>query len=199
MAGGQLPDRHSMIYANNLWFGVPRGITCDQYGISDATDTTGFVPQPEIWYNLICTFAAACSRYISMEKLISSADGLQLLFTGLPECEILSVGGWWQGGPLSINGKLDEVRLYNRALNAGEKYQIREWLYHATSSLLLIPVVDLKKGLLLYLPFSGSMADSAAIIILRRRWVARRSLIMSMVMPTVRSGDREWRKAAGHQ
>jgi Concanavalin A-like lectin/glucanases superfamily len=32
----------------------------------------------------------------------------------------LNIGGWWDGDPESINGELDEVRLYNRVLNADE-------------------------------------------------------------------------------
>jgi hypothetical protein len=30
------------------------------------------------------------------------------------------VGGWWDGDPASLNGTMDEVRLYNRVLTANE-------------------------------------------------------------------------------
>jgi hypothetical protein len=42
--------------------------------------------------------------------------------TSLYTCPMdkLCIGGWWDGDPESINGKMDEVRIYNRLLTTKE-------------------------------------------------------------------------------
>ena len=36
----------------------------------------------------------------------------------------LIIGGWWSGDLIPVNGSMDEVRIYNRALNKDEINQL---------------------------------------------------------------------------
>jgi hypothetical protein len=110
---------NSMVASSNVWFGVPRGITCDQYGISDVTDTTNFTPQVESWYNLICTFRKGTLRTYINGKLVKEKTAPAYNSQVCPTAKFV-VGGWWQNDPESVNGKIDNVRLYNRELNSEE-------------------------------------------------------------------------------
>ncbi|HEY4064270.1 MAG TPA: LamG domain-containing protein [Puia sp.] len=95
---------------------------CDNYGLTDPnkmSDTTTFIPQSERWYNAICTYRkGSVSVYIN-GQLISTKTSTGTHAHVCPSAQIV-VGGWWSGGAESINGVLDEVRLYNRVLSAKE-------------------------------------------------------------------------------
>jgi len=114
------------------------------------------VLQPGTWYNIICVFRDGVSK-IYVNGILDTT-----LVTNnhhVPVClsSNIIVGGWWDGDPVSINGTLDEVRLYNRAINTQEIAKLAEGFPVQPST----PVADLKRGLLLYLPFNGSIADSS--------------------------------------
>jgi hypothetical protein len=83
------------------------------------TDTTSFIPQVGSWYNAICTFTkGSASVYINGKLINTKTAGLTTaLFC--PTANLV-VGGWWNSSPENTNGKLDEVRMYNRTLNAKE-------------------------------------------------------------------------------
>jgi len=144
--------------ASNVWFGVVGSAgTCDDYGNgTSAVDTTNFTPQPEIWYNVICTFSKGVLRTYLNGKLISEKTTTDPYAHVCPNAKFV-VGGWWQNDPISINGKLDEVRLYNRALGAAEIAKLAQGFSEVPPT----TGADLHKGLLLYLPFNGSIADSS--------------------------------------
>jgi hypothetical protein len=82
-------------------------------------DTVDLVLAPESWYNVIATFNKGVLQTYINGKLISTKTGADPI---VPICSSakMTIGGWWDGDPASINGKLDEVRLYNRVLNADE-------------------------------------------------------------------------------
>jgi len=111
----------------NLDFGA-NDITagCDNSGGSDpnkVNDTTGFVPQLNAWYNVICTYHKDTLQVFVNGSLISTKIGPGSQANLCPASQIV-VGGWWNSDPISINGKLDEVRLYNRVLNSHEITQL---------------------------------------------------------------------------
>jgi len=124
---------NSMTIGNNLWFGVPRGITCDQYGIIDATDTTSFVAQPEAWYNLTCTFQKGTLKVYVNGNLISQKVTPAYNSQVCPDAKFV-VGGWWQNDPESLNGTIDNVRLYNRVLNGDEIALLAKYYQPTTNS-----------------------------------------------------------------
>ena len=112
--------------------------------------------QPNTWYNLVLVFKKGVSRIYVNGQLDSTLTTNNKIVPVCMSSNIL-VGGWWDGEPTSINGKLDEVRLYNRALNTNEISKLAEGFPVLPST----PQPDLSRGLLLYLPFSGNIADSS--------------------------------------
>ena len=80
---------------------------------------SSFVPQANVWYNAITIFHnGVLSTYINGSFVSSNTASESKVF--LCSASQVIIGGWWQGGPISINGELDNVRMYNRVLNADE-------------------------------------------------------------------------------
>lgn len=82
------------------------------------TDTS-FIPQLGSWYNVICIYhKGTIQTYVNgvLNATIVSPGTAALL---CPASQVV-IGGWWDGDPLSLNGKLDEIRLYNRVLTPHE-------------------------------------------------------------------------------
>ena len=93
---------------------------CDTDGGTASTDNIStFTPQTEAWYNFIAVYHKGLTQIYVNGALVSTKTGTVTkanLCTGAQ----MVIGGWWQNDPISINGKLDEVRLYNRVLNTDE-------------------------------------------------------------------------------
>jgi hypothetical protein len=126
---------------------------------NSATDTSNLTLPIGAWYNLIAVFNRGTMNLYANGTLISTQKSISPVVPICPGSQI-SIGGWWDGDPQSINGKLDEVRLYDRALNTGEIAKLSQG-FPVQSAPSDTSVADLKKGLLLYLPFNGSIADSS--------------------------------------
>jgi hypothetical protein len=80
-------------------------------------DTSGFAPQVGSWYNVILMYANGTQWIYVNGQLISAKSGFPPAVQVCPNANFV-VGGWWNGDPMSINGELDELRFYNRRLNA---------------------------------------------------------------------------------
>ncbi|HEY4209455.1 MAG TPA: LamG domain-containing protein [Puia sp.] len=96
--------------------------SCDDIGDknpNNVEDSTGFHLVPGSWYNIISIYhRGAVTTYVN-GRLVSSKQGTGTKALNCPDAQFI-VGSWWAGGPESINGKLDEVRFYNRTLNKEE-------------------------------------------------------------------------------
>ena len=95
---------------------------CSTYGKIDninIADTTGFVPVTGAWYNAISIYHKGSVQFYVNGKLVSSKTGAGTLANLCPDAQIV-IGGWWNGDPQSFNGKLDNIRLYNRVLTPHE-------------------------------------------------------------------------------
>jgi len=106
----------------NLDWGVADSLaSCDGYSPDHITiDSLQFVPQPESWYNVVGTFQRGTLKLYINGKLISTKQAPNSS-THICSSASLIVGGWWAGDlSASMDGKLDEVRMYNRVLNADE-------------------------------------------------------------------------------
>jgi hypothetical protein len=107
----------------NVFFNiVDRNAPCDDpnTGPQSTNQDVAFVLTHEKWYNIICTFNRGVmkvyingnltSTKISTTKSLRVCAGSQLL-----------IGGWWNQDPQgSLDGKIDEVRLYKRELTTDE-------------------------------------------------------------------------------
>ncbi|MHA4811984.1 LamG domain-containing protein [Flavitalea flava] len=107
---------------NNFNFTVTTNLaTCDKpvdY-FNTVVDTSSLILQPESWYNVVGIFHNGTLQIYVNGKLVSTKTGASSTVAVCPQAQFV-VGGWWDADPQSINGKLDEVRLYNRVLNADE-------------------------------------------------------------------------------
>jgi len=86
---------------------------------TDMTDSCSFIPQLNTWYNVICIYYKGSGTvYINgqLSKFYQSSGTSANL---CPNSSII-VGGWWNGGSLTLNGKMDEIRMYNRVLTPHE-------------------------------------------------------------------------------
>lgn len=77
------------------------------------------------WYNIISTFAGGVQKIYVNGVLQSSATRS---YTKLKHCANanLAIGGWWKSDIASPDGKIDEVRLYNRVLSDCEISKLAE-------------------------------------------------------------------------
>ena len=132
----------------------------DQYAPSNLADTSSFVPQAGVWYNITNVYQyGTVSVYVNGQFIGSKSNSLTHLAQICPQ-STFNVGYWWDQDNESLNGKIDEIRLYNRALTTAEISEL------AGNTQVTTPpqtdtTVSLTKGLLLYLPFNGSIADSS--------------------------------------
>jgi hypothetical protein len=94
------------------------GCNTDGHAASNVLLST-FIPQPESWYNFIGVYHKGVAQiYINGTLVATKASNITK--ANLCPAANLVIGGWWQNDPISMNGKLDEIRLYNRVLNADE-------------------------------------------------------------------------------
>lgn len=118
----------SQPYDNKWNFGVTPGTDdCSKlyaYDTSLATYANGPI-QPGRWYNVIATFGGGIQK-IYVDGVLQSSK--TRTFTTAKKCPNgdLMIGGWWKNDIVSIDGKLDEVRLYNRVLTDCEIAKLSE-------------------------------------------------------------------------
>jgi hypothetical protein len=115
--GPSLPGNSNFIYSisNN-------DVTCD--AIQTSTQVTnidaGVTLQPESWYQIICSYNKGTMKLYINGTLIATQNSKDNTMHTCPNAQLL-IGGWWNQDPAaSFNGKIDEVRLYNRELNTDE-------------------------------------------------------------------------------
>lgn len=131
----------------------------NQYNQSNVADTSNFVPQAGVWYHIVNVYNRG-TIYVYINGALQGTRTNPLNHSAL-DCpsSTINVGYWWDQDNESLNGKIDEIRLYNRVLTSDEISQL------AGNTQVAPPpsdtTVSLTKGLLLYLPFNGSIADSS--------------------------------------
>jgi hypothetical protein len=109
--------------SNKLNFGIPNlNVPCNNtvVPLSQSSFIHEYVLQPESWYNIVATFASGTMKVFVNGNLISQTHGNTPSMRICPGANLI-VGGWWKNDPTgSLDGKIDEVRLYDRQLNADE-------------------------------------------------------------------------------
>lgn len=111
---------HCSLPTDNKWsFNVTPGTdpcaTLDAYDPSGAVYTTQTIEAGR-WYNVIASFAGGVEK-LYVDGVLQSSKTRP--FANAKKCDNgdLMIGGWWANDIVSIDGKLDEVRLYKRLLN----------------------------------------------------------------------------------
>jgi hypothetical protein len=95
---------------------------CGVDGTNNSTniaDTTGFVPQLGAWYNAIGIYHKGSVQFYINGVLVGSKTGNGTASLLCPASQIV-IGAWWNSDPQGFNGKLDNIRLYNRVLTPHE-------------------------------------------------------------------------------
>jgi hypothetical protein len=77
------------------------------------------------WYNVLASFVNGTQKIYIDGVLQTSATRT---FNNVKKCNDgdLMIGGWWKNDIVSIDGKIDEVRLYNRVLTDCEIKRLAE-------------------------------------------------------------------------
>ncbi len=77
------------------------------------------------WYNIIMTFGEGKQNLFIDGQLRGSK---QRSFTELKQCSSadLVIGGWWKNDIISVDGKVDEIRIYNRVIDNCEINKLSE-------------------------------------------------------------------------
>jgi hypothetical protein len=96
----------------------------DPYDPSAALYSNGPI-QAGRWYNIIASFAGGVQK-IYVDGVLQSST--TKTFTKAKKCDNadLMIGGWWKSDIVSIDGKIDEVRLYKRQLSDCEIAKLAE-------------------------------------------------------------------------
>ena len=95
---------------------------CDNSGAWDPNkilDTTTVIPALNTWYNAIYAYHKGTIRVYVNGALVSTKQSAGPTAQLCPSSQLI-VGAWWNSDKQGINGKLDNVRLYNRTLTAKE-------------------------------------------------------------------------------
>ena len=77
------------------------------------------------WYNIVASFVGGVQKiYVNGVLEVTKTRTM----TSLKKCNDadLVIGGWWKSDIMSIDGKIDDVRLYNRQLNECEIAKLSE-------------------------------------------------------------------------
>jgi len=113
--------------------GYPQWLACGSGDIStdcgtpgavngyNITDTTGLTPVPGSWYNAIVQYHRGTLKIYINGVLISTKIGQGTQALLCPNSKVV-IGNWWNDPSYngSMNGKLDNIRLYNRVLTPHE-------------------------------------------------------------------------------
>lgn len=87
------------------------------------TDSTTFTPVPGSWYKAIVIYHKGTVQIYINGNLISTKVGSGTQALLCPNSQVV-IGDWWNGNPpnnsMNLNGKLDNIRLYNRVLTPHE-------------------------------------------------------------------------------
>jgi hypothetical protein len=115
--GPALPGNNNLIYSitNNE-------VTCDAFVNSNQVSfiDAGVMLQIESWYNVVCIYNKGTMKQYINGVLISTRSSKDNKMQTCPNAQLL-IGGWWNQDPsASFNGKIDEVRLYDRELHVDE-------------------------------------------------------------------------------
>jgi len=108
--------------SNSFDFAVsPASGDCATPYVSSADNLVSIteVMQANRWYHVLVTFKDG-EQKLYVNGVFSASKKRD--FNNLKNCTTsnLLIGGWWQNDIISIDGKIDEVRIYNRAITSCE-------------------------------------------------------------------------------
>ncbi len=88
--------------------------------LSNVADTANFIPQVGVWYHVVNVYQQGTIYvYVNGQLMGGKTNLLSHSAQDCPQATI-NIGYWWDKDKESLNGKIDEIRLYNRSLTIDE-------------------------------------------------------------------------------
>ncbi len=112
----------SMLASNGVFFSTNHNAVCTTGVIAD-NFAIGDVPNLNQWYCVVLTFDKGVKKVYMDGNLVSTVTVSGTANNGsMDSCNggTFRMGTWWQNDTKYFSGALDEVRIWNRALNAEE-------------------------------------------------------------------------------
>ncbi len=104
-----------------ILYGVndPANLCSQQIGQNSAYINTGGTVPTNQWHCLVCTYENGLQKIYLNGLLVQTST---TTFTTLRQCtnSNIQIGSWWSSDLQRFKGKMDDVRIYNRALNQNE-------------------------------------------------------------------------------
>lgn len=94
------------------------GAVCDNFA-ENTTGILGATFEKESWYTVVATFKSGALKMYVNNKLVAEGPAPSSKINLCANANFL-IGTWWKNDPAGLNGKIDNVRVYNRVLNADE-------------------------------------------------------------------------------
>jgi Concanavalin A-like lectin/glucanases superfamily len=108
-------------YGNTPRFSITsnQAQVCSQFATSGIVCLNSRAFYPYAWYYVVCTFNNGTMKFYVNGQLVSTQT---TPFQAINSCSNgqFVLGDWWSGGHNLYNGKMDEIRIYTRALSADE-------------------------------------------------------------------------------
>jgi len=92
---------------------------CSQYPVSGNLVINNRLFNIYAWYHLVITFDKGSMNYYVNGTLINSKKIDIIQINSCSNAQFI-LGDWWSGGHILFNGKMDELRIYTRAISAEE-------------------------------------------------------------------------------
>lgn len=108
---------------NQFEFGaVPYGYDCSSgsYNVNDIATYNNTPIATDTWYHVVAVFSDSVQKLYVNGILNTSANRNFGKLNQCPSNKTFLIGGWWNNDIISMNGSLDELRIYNRPLNQDE-------------------------------------------------------------------------------
>jgi hypothetical protein len=102
------------------YFAVARyGAICDNFYNEAVGNLNGIVLEKESWYTIVATFKNGAMKMYVNGALTGEGTAPATTINVCTNSNFL-IGSWWKNDPIGLNGKIDNVRVYNRELNSDE-------------------------------------------------------------------------------
>ena len=95
------------------------GATCTNYNTEAAGNMKGFTLEKESWYTIVTTFKNGAMKAYVNGTMVDEGTAPSAKTNPCTNSNFI-IGAWWKTDPIGLNGKIDNVRVYNRVLNADE-------------------------------------------------------------------------------
>lgn len=102
------------------YFAVARsGAECNNFYNEAVGNLNGTTLEKEAWYTVVATFKDGAMKMYVNGTLTGEGTAPASTINVCSNSNFL-IGSWWKNDPIGLNGKIDNVRVYNRVLNSEE-------------------------------------------------------------------------------